>query len=193
MNIESLYKDYIQKSRIFLYPALGIKKGGSVTPIQTFTSWEGHYTKEECKLMTLYYLREDEDFVVFEKQKLIGNARFHDFKLVDEGRGVYVFDYNDLKEDWIKFLTGKYSKLSSPLKKKIQDFFGISNRAYIDGFLYPERYFKLYASVFTTTKEDIPSMQNLLKEVGELCSIPETDKENLIVNIRDLHISKKSV
>lgn len=194
MNIESLYKDYVQKSRIFLYPALDIKKGGSVTPIQTFTSWEGHYAKEDGKLILLYYLRQDEDFTAFEKQKLFGNPKFHDFKVVEEGKGAYVFDFNEKhKEDWQHFVNGKYSRLSPGLKKQIQNFHGVSNRGFIDAYLYPERYFKMYASVFTATNKDIPEMQDILKEVGELCSIPEHDKENLIIEVSDLHILKKSV
>ena len=193
MNIESLYKEYVQKSRIFLYPALDIKKGGSVTPIQTFTSWQGHYKKEEGKLMLLYYLREDPDFMAFEKQKLIDNPLFHDFKVVEEGKGVYVFDFNNQhKEDWQHFVNGKYSRLSPNLKRKIQNFHGISNRGFIDAYLYPERYFKMYASVFTTRSQDNPQMEDILKEVGELCSIPEHDKENLVIEISDLHILKKS-
>lgn len=193
MDIESLYRNYVQKSRIFLYPALDIKKGGSVTPIQTFVSWEGQCSKEDCKLVLLYHLRQDEEFRNFEKAKLTGNPLFHDFRLVEDDKGVYMFDYSALKDDWESFLQGKYSKLSPVLKRKIQEFFGVSNRAYIDGFLYPERYFKLYAPVFTTVKEDVPHMHNLLKEVGELCSVPEIEKENLIINIADLHISKKSL
>jgi hypothetical protein len=43
MVIKSLYKDYFQKSRVFLYPALEIKRGGSVTPVETYISWKNNY------------------------------------------------------------------------------------------------------------------------------------------------------
>lgn len=193
MNIESLYKDYVQKSKIFLYPALDVKRGNSVTPIQTYISWEGYFKKEDCKLMAVYHLRQDTEFRQFERVKLLGNPLFHDFKMIDENKGIYIFDFDNRKEDWFNFTQGKYSKLSKELKLKIQTFFGVSNRGYVDSFLYPERYFKMYAEFFTVCKEDHEDMHTLLKSVGELCSKPEPESENLIANIKDLHMTKKSL
>ena len=67
MAITSLYKDYFQKSRIFMYPILEIKRGASVTPIETYLSWEDQYSLCDRKLICHYHLRDDSEFTVFEK------------------------------------------------------------------------------------------------------------------------------
>jgi hypothetical protein len=111
--------------------------------------------------------------------------------LTDDDKGVYTFDLKKMQADWDNFLLGKYSKISPDLKGKIRGFFGENNLGYIDSFLYPERYFNMYAEMLTSRKEDEPEMRKLLKEVGELCSKPNLELENLMVNIKDLHRSKK--
>src|SRR5437868_3298459 len=111
--ITSLYRDYFQKSKVFLYPILEIKRGVSVTPVQTFTAWQDQYPHDGAKLCAQYHLRDDQDFRAFEKAKLLGNPLFHDFKQVGENDGVYVFDFSKLQEDWNNFLRGKYSSLSA--------------------------------------------------------------------------------
>jgi hypothetical protein len=138
-------------------------------------------------------MRADEEFRAFEKVKLLGNEYFDNFIMTDDDKGLYIFDFTKLKTDWEYFLQGKYSKLSPDLKKKIRAFFGTNNLGYIDSFLYPERYFKMYAEMLTCRREDEPSMFKLLKEVGELCSIPDMELENLIANIKDLHMTRKSI
>lgn len=187
-----LSKEYIQKSRVFLYPALGIKRGHSVTPIQTYVSWDPYIKKEDCKLICLYHLRDDPEFKNLEKQKLIGNELFSEFKFIDEDKGVYIFDFSKMADDWENFLVGKYSKLSPDLKRKIRNFFGVQNQAYIDSYVYPERYFGLYSEMLTCTKEDASKMLSLLKDVGELCSRPDLYEENLQAEIKDLGLVEKN-
>jgi len=184
--IKSLYRDYVQKSRIFLYPALDIKRGVSVTPIETYMSWHGHYTPGDAKLICLYHLRNDEDFRLFEKNKLLGNKLFHEFKQVADNKGVYVFDFGVYKEDFNYFLKGKYSKLSLDLKKKIKAFTGHNSPdiPYIDSWLYPEKYYKFYADMVGVS-------ESLLKEVAELCSIPDLINETLNVEILNLEFKKE--
>jgi hypothetical protein len=67
MALKSLYRDYFQKSRVFLYPMLEIKRGVSVTPIETYVSWDEHYKPEDRKFIVLYHLRNDKEFLNFEK------------------------------------------------------------------------------------------------------------------------------
>jgi hypothetical protein len=183
MAIKSLYRDYFQKSRIFLYPFLDIKRGSSATPIQTYVSWENNYKPEDMKLSCLYHLRDDIEFRKFEKQKLLGNKLFCDFKLVDEDKGVYVFDYKELKDTWNFFLEGKYSKFSIENKRKIKSFFSHKNTyAYIESYLHPERYFRMYADMLNID-------ESVLISVGELCSKPDFDKELLTASVKNLEIS----
>lgn len=189
-KLESLYKDYVQKSRLFLYPALGMKRGQSVTPIQTYASWEGNYALTDRKLSCLYYVRSDAEFKAFETF-IVKHEMFHDFKLTEEDKGVYVFDFSKQRDDWDMFLEGKYSKLSTDLKKKIRNFFGINNQGYIDSFLFPERYFSMYADMLTSSRSEHGDMLKIITEVGELCSTPDLEKENLVMSIKDLQITNK--
>jgi hypothetical protein len=187
MAIKSLYKDYFQKSRIFLYPILEIKRGVSVTPIETHVSWTDNYSKSDMKLICLYHLRTDPEFLQFEKEKLFNNKHFHSFKQVEDNRGVYVFDFSTYEKDWNKILEGKYSELSHAYKKKIENFYGKrdANYAYIESFLYPEKYYSMYAEMLKVKEE-------LLREVKELCSEFDLDKENLTASIINLELNLKS-
>ena len=47
MEITFIQTKYIQKSRLFLYPMLDIKRGYSITPIQTYMSWKNKHTINE--------------------------------------------------------------------------------------------------------------------------------------------------
>jgi len=187
MAITSLYKDYFQKSRIFLYPILEIKRGTSITPIETHVSWEGHYSKNDMKLICLYHLRSDAEFLQFEKERLYNNKHFFDFKQVDDNKGVYVFDFSNYEKDWNNIIRGKYSQLTAGYKKKIENFYGKrdSNYAYIESFLYPEKYYSMYAEIMLVK-------ESLLREVGELCSKMDFEKETLTANVKDLQINSKS-
>jgi hypothetical protein len=186
MVIKSLYKEYFQKSTVFLYPALGIKRGVSVTPLDNYIAWEGHYLPEDCKLCCLYHLRSDEDFRTFEKVKLLGNKLFHDFKQVEENKGVYVFDFSKSKADWDNFLKGKYSRFTLEHKKKIRDWIGKNSphMPYIDSFLDPGKHYKLYADLMNVS-------ETLLREVGELCSKPDIDSETLSISVLDLQFKRE--
>jgi len=188
MAIKTLYKDYFQKSRIFFYPILEIKRGSSVTPIETYVCWEEQYSPKDMKLICLYHLRDDADFIRFEKEKLLGNKYFHSFKEVEDNKAVYVFDFSDFRSDWMNIVEGRYSKLTSLYKKKIENFYGRRdpNYAYIESFLYPEKYYSMYSEIIGVSVE-------LLEEVGELCSKLDMDKETLKASIKNLELKRKSV
>jgi hypothetical protein len=189
MAIESLFLDYVQKSRLFMYPALGIKRGGSVTPIETYVSLKDYYDETDHKLICLYHLRDDTEFKNFEKTNLLGNPKFYDFKQVEEGKGIYVFDFSSDKEDWDNFIVGHYSKLSEAHKKKVQAFFGNagSNYAYIQSYLYPDRYYAMYAEILAE-KKDRESMMESLRHAVELCEKPDWKLERLEITIKNLEI-----
>jgi hypothetical protein len=65
-KITDIYQGYFQKSKVFLYPALGIKRGSSVTPIETYLEWDD-IKIEDRKLICLYHLRDDEEFLGYEE------------------------------------------------------------------------------------------------------------------------------
>jgi hypothetical protein len=181
MIIKSLYRDYFQKSRVFLYPLLGIRKGVITTPKGTYIAWDGHYTPGDRKLICTYNLREDKDFIRFEKIFLTGNRLFHDFKLIDDTTGIYVFDFEPHKYDWDNFINGKYSKLTVMHKKRIKEFYGDASGdfAYVESFLYPEKFIPLYSDL-------LGIKPSVLYEVGELCSILDLTKETLVAEVQPI-------
>jgi len=187
MAIQSLYKDYFQKSKVFLYPVLDIKRVVSVVPIDTYAFWEGHYNMGDCKLSCLYHLRTDPEFRQFEKIKLFGNRLFHDFKQTADNKGIYIFDFSPFKEDWNNFLRGKYSLMSAAHKSKIKSFYGQNSRnyAYIESFLHPEKYYSMYSEIINVKEE-------VLKDVGQLCDRPDFVKETLTVSVKYLDLQQKT-
>lgn len=191
--INSVYSEYFQKSRIFLYPLLGIKRGVSVTPIKTFVSWHGKYHPGDRKLVCLYHLRSDPEYIKLEQSLLFNNELFEDFKEVEGGEegpmGVYVFDFSKHADDWDKFLTGNYSKLSAGTKSRIKSHLGpkFENRAEVESYLHPERFFTFYAKILYD-KDDFHKGLRILRRVGELCDKPDLIQETLSANIKDLQI-----
>lgn len=181
--IKSLQTEYIQKSRIFLYPLLDIKKGSDAVPIESYISWQSKFKPEDQKFMCTYHLRDDDAFKRFEKIKLLGSTLFDSFYQTVDELGVYVFDYSKFGSDWENFLAGKYSKLSSSTKTTILKFFmtNKSNYHYINSYLNPDQYFYIYADLL---KVD----ERILATVGELCSKPDMSKELLVAQEKTIEV-----
>lgn len=185
MAISALYGQYFQKSKIFLYPLLDIKKGSSVTPIQTYFGWNDVYTPEDVKLIAIYKLRDDSQYINFEKNILLKHSRLTDLIKLNEDEMLAVFDFSDLTDDWNNLLKGKYSKLTINVKRKISTYFqsNTANQVYINSYLYPKDYFEIYSELLQV---DV----TLLKEVGELCSKPDLEKEILYQTVQNLQLTK---
>jgi hypothetical protein len=180
MALNSVYKKYFQKSKVFLYPLLGIKRGVSVVPVETYFSWEGYYNSEDMKLICVYDIRTDEEYVLFEKNTLLKHNRLCDYIKVNS-QAIFTFDFSDMEDDWFHLINGRYSKIRLELKQKILGFFDkySGNYAYIHSYLIPEKYFSNYAELLDVEPE-------MLIKVGELCSKPDTAKETLVIEIADL-------
>ncbi len=188
MAITGLYRNYFQKSRIFLYPLLEIKRGVSSTPIETYLCWDNQFSFEDRKLICHYYLRTDAEFAIFEKQHLFNNKLFFDFKPISNTEGIYIFDLSKNASDYDKIIEGKYSKLSEEHKKKIIAFYGKydSNFAYIESFLYPKKYMNMYSEMLNVKL-------SVLKHTGELCSSIDTEKETLKLCLQNLEVNSKLI
>ena len=120
--ISELYTEYFQKSRAFLYPLLGIRRGAVITPMETYVAWEDEFLAEDRKLILTYHLREDKEFSDFEKAKLLDNSLLCDFRETNHKVGVYIFDFEGFANDWDCFLKGHYTKMSPPVKRRILEF-----------------------------------------------------------------------
>lgn len=181
MALNSVYRKYFQKSKVFLYPLLGIKRGTSVTPTETYLSWNADYVPEDMKLVCVYNIRTDQEYVLFEKNVLLKHTRLIDYVKVNDDTAVYTFDFSDLGDDWNHFINGRYSKINTNLKQQIINFFDkySGNYSYMHSYLFPEKYFSEYAEMLGADVE-------LLKQVGELCSKPDLEQEKLILEIANL-------
>jgi hypothetical protein len=185
MAIEALYRSYFQKSKIFLYPLLDIKRGASVVPEQTYVSWDTAITTEDAKLIAHYPKRTDKEYLNFEKNVLLRHSRTSDFIEIDDSNLIVTFDFSDIRDVFDNFVIGKYSQIDLKVKRKIRDFFepNSPNYVYVDSYLFPDKYFKLYADLLAAEEQ-------LLREVGELCSKPDLEKENLTLSVSDLQNKK---
>ena len=175
MALNSVYRKYFQKSQVFIYPLLGIKRGAAYVPNATYIAWEENSTiSEDMKLVCVYENDETNTFEVFVKTVLLKHPRLFGYVKADSKTSVFTFDFSDLVEEWANFLNGKYSKINLNLKAKILNFFDpqSGNYQYVKSYLYPEKYFNEYADLLNTDVE-------LLKSVGELCSKPNLNKEIL--------------
>jgi hypothetical protein len=188
MALNSVYRKYFQKSQVFIYPLLGIKRGAAYVPNATYIAWEENSTiSEDMKLVCVYENDETNTFEVFVKTVLLKHPRLFGYVKADSKTSVFTFDFSDLVEEWANFLNGKYSKINLNLKAKILNFFDpqSGNYQYVKSYLYPEKYFNEYADLLNTDVE-------LLKSVGELCSKPNLNKEILKLEIANLGTIEES-
>ena len=185
MSINALYRDYFQKSKIFIYPLLDIKKGSSVTPIQTYFGWNDYVTPEDMKLVTVFHSRPDQAYIDFEKNILLKHNRLNDYIKLNDTDVLYTFDFSDLEKDWMHLINGRYSKMTDKTKRKIRDHYDKngSNYMYMDSFLFPDKYFNIYSELLGVNEE-------ILKNVGELCTKPDMEKEILTVSVEQLQVPK---
>ena len=175
MAVKSVYSKYFQKSKVFIYPLLGIKRGVKVVPSETYLAWDPYYIPEDMKLVCLYHPNESDEYKSYEKKVLLKHTRLCDIKTIDQNNKLFIFDFADLKDNWKHFLDGKYSKLDIELKGKIKSFFDVNsaNYVYMNSYLHPESFFSNYADVLDIDIE-------VLESVGELCSKPDFEKEIFI-------------
>ena len=185
MHVHALYTKYFQKSKVFIYPLLGIKKGSSVVPRDTYISWGTFYKPEDKKLICLYHKRTDQEYLTFEKNVLLKHNRLSDYIESEDGSALFIFDFSDLTEDWDHFINGRYSKLSSKTKDTILSFFNKANGNYIymHSYLHPDKFFARYAELLGVE-------ESFLRSVGELCNKPDLEKEMLMIEVVDLENSK---
>ena len=184
-----IHKDYFQKSKVFLYPLLEIKKGVKYVPVNTYLSWEGEYSFNDSKLMCLYKQKSTKDFIKFEESELLSHKYLEDYRVLDTDLHLYIFDLTPFKKDIQHVLKGSYSKIRKKTKEQILDFFGdvgiISE--YIESYIYPEYYHEDYANELGVKLQDI-------QKVNELCSKPDLKKETLKLKMKEVDIvSGKSI
>lgn len=176
MPIKSIYNKYFQKSKVFLYPLLGFKRGIKVVPSETYLAWDPYYIPEDMKLVCLYHPNKSNEYEKYEKKVLLKHTRLCDIKEINEHTKLFIFDFSDLEHNWNYIIEGKYSKIDNNVKGDICSFFDntSANFVYIRSYLYPKKYFDDYAECLGVDIE-------VLESVGELCNKPDLEKETLIM------------
>lgn len=164
---------YFQKSRVFLYPLLGIVKSNSIVPIENYVSWvEGGIKRTDCRLLSVYHIRGDSEYKIFE-EKLKTNSLFHSCYEIEDNRMVYLFNFDGYNKEWKLFLEGKYSKYSGGVKSMIMQYYKNStNKTYVESFLYPSKFYAIYSEVLGVSQES-------LKTAVELTDPPDFQRETL--------------
>ena len=191
--MKQTYKSYFQKSKVFLYPLLGIKKGVRFVPIETYIEWN-HSIVPENMLVCAYAIKQNtndqeeikrkKEFDAFSKQYLEKNELYHS-KHHTNNLELIVFDLSFFKNDLKKFKEGKYSEFSLITKRIIMEFFGNKGTIseYMESYLYPEKYYDIYSNIL-----NIPI--STLEEVKELCDKPDLNKEDFKKSIIELELFK---
>ena len=173
--IRKIYDKYFQKSRSFLLPILGLKKNAKFTPLQCYMAWQDVYSIKDRKLILVYEKEESVEWRNYIARTVMSHQMFDCYIETEiEDEVALVFDLHCIEQDYISVLQGRYSKLDRASKKKIREYYGYNSAeyAYIESFLYPEKYYKTYSEILDVEEEHI-------KFTGQLCDLPNLDKETL--------------
>ncbi len=189
--MRGVYTEYFQKSKVFLYPLLRLKKGIDFVPAETYCFWDEIYDAMDYKFICLYKTKYTKAFATFQINHLplLKNNMEH-YDLGNEQ--LIIFDMKQYRHDYDKFIEGRYSAFGIDSKIAILDYFGGQGRisSYVKSFLTPdEDLHRLYSDYFDVDLE-------LIKDVHELCSKPDIIQETLFYSYPlkiDLHNFKNSL
>lgn len=173
--IKKIYDKYFQKSKSFLLPILGLKKNTKFAPLQCYMAWKNVYSVKDRKLVLVYEKEESVAWRNYIARTVMSHQMFDCYIETEvEDEVALVFDLHCIEQDYVNVLEGKYSKLDRASKKKIREYYGYNSAeyAYIESFLYPEKYYKTYSKILDVEEEHI-------KFTGQLCDLPNLDKETL--------------
>ena len=173
--IRKIYDKYFQKSRSFLLPILGLKKNAKFAPLQCYLEWKDMYSVKDRKLILVYEKEDSVEWKNYIARTVMSNQMFDCYIETEvEDEVALVFDLHCIEQDYINVLQGRYSKLDKMSKKKIREYYGYNSPeyAYIESFLYPEKYYKTYSEILDVEEEHI-------RFTGQLCDLPNIDKETL--------------
>mgnify|MGYP003122965944 CR=1 FL=1 len=192
--MKQIYKNYFQKSKVFLYPLLGIKKGVRFVPVETYITWSHDLIDSKDILVCAYAIKDatnnqeeleiKDQFNRFVKQHLEKNELYHSRHHTNELE-LIVFDLSYYKKDLQRFREGKYSEFSLITKRLIMEFFGNTGTIaeYMESYLYPEKYYEIYSDILNISIET-------LENVIELCDKPNLEKEDFKKSILELELFK---
>lgn len=187
--LKNLYTEYFQKSKVFLYPLLNIKKGVRFVPAETYMSWEGIHGIKDNHIICVYDVPDKilSAYKLFEDQYIRNNKRFkYTIDLENKNKKAIVFDLSRYKNDINRLIKGEYSKISKRTKEIITEFFGEHGTIaeYVESYLFPTYWHEDYAHLLGVSLETI-------QKVYELCDKPDLDKEDFKYKSTELILLKE--
>jgi hypothetical protein len=173
--MEAVYTEYFQKSKVFLYPLLKLKKGLPYVPKQTYVCWEHVHLIEDYRFLCEYNVKMSFSFNKFCDKYLKSHEKFDEYIDLGNNKHLFIFDFISYKSDVDRFVKGKYSQFSFNSKLIIIEFFKTKDdiSEYINAFLSPDGYHDQYAKFLNINIA-------VIEKVYELCTPPDLDKETLI-------------
>ena len=165
ITLETL-KEYVQKSRLFAFPLMGVPKKPKV--IETYLGINGLNLCDGYALVLLYH-NQDPNYPAHRIQ--LEKNKFFDFIVKDEEFDIVVFDLSPIKSDYNRIMNGEYSKLSKTAKILVK-FNNTDEKASMG--INPEYYYKDLAELLQYPEECF--------ENTEIISSPDMDNEMLNVS-----------
>lgn len=172
--MNSVYTQYFQKSKVFLYPLLGIKQGAEFVPKNTYVSWVNFCSVSDRKFICVYEVTSMSKFIKFNNSVLKTNLYYESSITLNKNTVAVVFSFSFSAKEYDCIINGTYSKLSKFSKDVIEKFFSkkpaMAER--INSFLFPEKHHGMLADQLGV---DYDVIQNL----HEICSMIDLKKETL--------------
>lgn len=159
------FKEYIQKSKLFLLPLLN-----TPNDLQIIETYLGIKNLKLCDGYSLVILLYNEQPNYKQLKVQLEKNKFFDFLISDAEFDIAVFDFSSVKDEYNKILNGQYSKLSKTAKILIKHN-NKDERASIG--INPEYYYKNLAELLEYPEEHFINT--------ELISPPDMDNEMLNV------------
>lgn len=117
---------YAQKSKLFLLPLTGLKKDTHIKPVCTYViDTERGITELDYKLIVPFTKDESSEFSYYEDSYILKSKNLDITNYFETDKlCIYVFDLYEYKEDYDRFLEGKYTEFSTRTKSLINIYWG---------------------------------------------------------------------
>lgn len=173
-----VYQSYLQKSSLFCYPILGIRKHSRFVPSGTYFALKDYYSVSDCRLICIYNNCDQTGFENFSESVIKSSKLFEKVFRISKSQRVYVFNFSLCKPDWDLILMGKYSRLSNGYKNAILDFHKDFeyDRGVLEKILNPDKYYEEFSEIF-----NVPA--RVFEEVKEVMDKPNLEKESFKISV----------
>lgn len=191
-KILKVYNKKFQKSKVFLYPLLGLSNKKGIKPSNTYMSFDGFSEFIDTKLTCVFSDRNNSEFIDFENKIIFNNKYFEELIELENGDGAYVFSMSEFTNDFYFVTKSKYSRINSESKERIIKSYNNApkNKELVKSYLVPKLYHDTYAGILSSSSKDKRDLKEIMKEVVELCPKILFDDETLISKAKSFDLIK---